>query len=155
MRRFAAVLLILAACSNVTTPTAPQKAASGEDFEIENTLFATYNVISGPAGRRDWDRFKELFAPGARLISVRDGKTEVMTPEEFQAKSKPYFDEHGFFERPTSNKIERYKDVAHVYSVYESRHASNDAEPFTRGVNSFQLVKLNGRWMVQTILWEE
>src|SRR5438067_13929027 len=129
MRRFAAVLLILAACSSSAPPP---KATSGDEFEIESTLLATYNVISGPAGRRDWDRFKDLFAPGGRLIAVRDGKTELMTPDEFATKSKPYLDEHGFFERPTSNKIERFKDIAHVYSAYESRHASNDAEPFAR-----------------------
>jgi hypothetical protein len=152
MRRFAAVVLILAACSSSAPPPKP---ASGDDFEIESTILATYNVISGPAGRRDWDRFKELFAPGARLISMKDGKTNVMTPDEYQAKAKPYFDEHGFFERPASNKIERYKEIAHVYSAYESRHASNDEQPFARGVNSFQLVKIDGRWMVQTILWEE
>jgi len=30
-----------------------------------------YDVISGPAGPRNWDRFRSLFVPGARLIPTR------------------------------------------------------------------------------------
>src|SRR5207249_6447509 len=36
---------------------------------IDAIIAATYDVISGPAGkRRDWDRERSLFYPGARLI---------------------------------------------------------------------------------------
>ncbi len=46
-------------------------------------LAATYDVISGPAGqKRDWDRFRSLFAPGARLIptgATPDGSVAVRT----------------------------------------------------------------------------
>src|ERR1700678_3150851 len=38
-------------------------------------LAATYDTISGPAGQqRDWDRFRSLFIPGARLMSARLAK---------------------------------------------------------------------------------
>ena len=33
-------------------------------------LAATYDVISGPPGDRDWNRFYSLFLPDARLIST-------------------------------------------------------------------------------------
>ena len=36
---------------------------------IDTIITATYDVISGPAGKkRDWDRMRSLFFPGGRLI---------------------------------------------------------------------------------------
>jgi hypothetical protein len=154
-RQFLAAILTLAflGCASAPPP-APAPKTDSDEFQIESTVLAVYNVISGPAGRRDWDRFKDLFAPGARLISVHK-ETNVMTPDEFVAKSTPYLQANGFFERPVETRIERFRDIAQVYSRYESRHASNDEKPFARGVNSFQLVRDGDRWRVLTILWTE
>jgi hypothetical protein len=147
MKPFLAIaLLICTACASTQPPP-----SSSEDLDIKATVLAAYNVISGPAGRRDWDRFNGLFAPGARLIHGE----KVMTPEEFGKASKPYFDEHGFFERPVSERVDRYKDMAHVWSAYESRNKTTDEKPFAHGVNSFQLVRVGGQWKILTILWQE
>jgi hypothetical protein len=143
----AGTLVVLAACAS----TPPPPAAAPEEADIKATVLAAYNVISGPAGRRDWDRFADLFAPGARLVHGE----KVMTPEEFAKGSTPYLNEHGFFERPVSERVEVYKDMAHVWSAYESRHNSTDDKPFATGVNSFQLVRRNGQWKILTILWTE
>ena len=36
---------------------------------LDSIIAALYDVISGPAGKkRDWDRMRSLFAPGARMI---------------------------------------------------------------------------------------
>ncbi len=150
MKLTALALLLLTACASAGAPPAGP-APGSDEFDIQATVLATYNVISGPAGRRDWNRFKELFAPGARLIH----KDKVMTPDEFSTESQKYFAEHGFFERPVSTRVDRYRDIAQVWSAYESRNNSNDDKPFARGVNSFHLVKRDGRWQVLTILWQE
>ena len=42
------------------TPAQPSEFAT-----LDGTIKALYDVISGPAGaKRDWDRFKAVFAPG-------------------------------------------------------------------------------------------
>ena len=133
----------------------PKPKPGTDEFAIESTVLAVCNVISGPAGRRDWNRFKELFAPGAFLASYKDGGATVMTPDEYIAKSKPYFDEHGFFEWPVETTVERFKDIAHVSSRYESRHATTDAQPFARGVNHFELARSGDRWVVVSLVWQE
>ena len=46
-------------------PGRPEDVASREAI-----VKAVYDTISGPAGKRDWDRFRSLFADGARLIPV-------------------------------------------------------------------------------------
>jgi len=161
MKKLVALLLLVASSSAfAASPKAAAKAKPGTDqFAIESTVLAVYNVISGPAGRRDWDRFEALFAPGARLISTKraDGvvTANVMTPKEYSEKAKPYFNDHGFFERPAANRVQIFSDIAHVFSTYESRHASSDDKPFARGINSFQLVKIGDDWKVLTIFWEE
>ena len=151
MRCTLVLAVFFAACSS-TAPVAEDPDQAG----IEAVVLETYNAISGPAGTRDWDHLKDLFAPGARLMVVRnDGAVGVMTPDEYIARVKPYFEKNGFFEKPSSNRVEHFRDIAHVLSLYESRHAANDAEPFARGTNSFQLVRVGGRWRVQSILWQE
>jgi len=154
MKRALIALLLFCGCATSAPPPSSGPQPGTPEFDIDSTVLAVYNVISGPAGRRDWDRFKELFAPGARMIVVKK-ETTVMTPDEFIAKSTPYLKDNGFFEHPVESRIERFQDIAQVYSRYESRHASNDEKPFASGVNSFQLVRDGDRWRVMTILWQE
>jgi hypothetical protein len=139
VRRLTLILILLAACA-----TAPPPAADPTDLDIRATVIAEYNVVSGPAGRRDWDRFKELFAPGARIGSL--------TPDEYVEKNKPFLNEHSLFQRPRSIRVERHGDTAHVTVQDESRHASNDETPFAQGVTSFDLVHTGDAWKIVAIV---
>src|SRR5947209_12874756 len=121
------------------------EAKPGDVNSIEAILAAVYDVISGPAGKkRDWDRFRSLFYPGARLIPTgkRPNESEiearVLSPEDYVERSAPFLEKEGFFERGVSNKVDRYSNIATVFSTYESRHHADDAKPFQRGINSFQ-----------------
>ncbi|MGC1944417.1 MAG: hypothetical protein WA664_11735, partial [Candidatus Acidiferrales bacterium] len=124
-------------------------------------LAAVYDVISGPPGPRDWDRFNSLFASGARLIPVSPKKDSsvfgvfVMSPQDYAERAGSYFLKNGFAEREASRKSERYGNIMQVFSTYESRHDAKDATPFARGINSFQLYFDGSRWWVVTILWQE
>lgn len=122
---------------------------------------AVYDVISGPPGPRDWDRFNSLFAPGARLIPIgpKKGSTGIeitsISPQDYATRAGSYFLKNGFVEREASRKTERYGDIMQVFSTYESRHDAKDEKPFARGINSFQLYFDGTRWWVVTIMWEE
>jgi hypothetical protein len=113
---------------------------------------AVYATISGPAGPRDWARFRSLFAEGGRLIAVR-ATTSVMTPDEYIQRASPNMEKNGFFETAVAQRIETFGNIAHVFSTYESRHAPGE-KPYARGINSFQLVRQDGAWKVMTILWD-
>lgn len=132
-------LILLTACATAAPP-----ASDPPDLDVRATVIAEYNVISGPAGRRDWDRFQELFAP--------NGHIDALTPEEYVAKNKPYFNEHALFRRPTTMQVERHGDTAHVTVRDESRHASNDEKPYAQGVTSFDLVHSGDAWKIVTIV---
>ncbi len=137
------------------------KAKAADVHSVDAILAALYDVISGPAGQpRDWDRFRSLFVPDARLIPVRHAKSGdgadvlPLTPDRYIELSSHALSQ-GFFERGIHNTINSFGDIVDVFSTYESRHAKNDAKPFVRGVNSIQLLKDGDRYWVVTILWDD
>ena len=58
-----------------TTPSSTPAAHPADVASMDAIMAAVYDVISGPKGqKRDWDRMRSLFVPGARLIPVHVGK---------------------------------------------------------------------------------
>ena len=126
---------------------------------VDAIVAAVYDVISGPAGEaRDWDRWRSLFLPEARLISLgvnQRGETRyrVMTPEDYVALAGASLEENGFFESEIGRTQEEFGPVVHLFSTYQSKRTLEDPEPFARGINSFQLMHDGDRWWVVTIYW--
>ena len=137
----------------------PVPANAADVASIESIIAALYDVISGPAGqKRDWDRFRSLFAPDARLIPTgkrADGTRtmRVLSPNDYAANSGG-LETNGFFEREITRRVEQFGNVAHVFSTYESRRTAADPMPFARGINSIQLMHNGTRWFVVTIFWD-
>lgn len=142
------------------TPTPSTSVANPADVgSIDAILAAVYDVISGPAGKkRDWDRMRSLFIPGARLIPTgpRPGGaygSRVLTVEDYVTRGSALFEKEGFFEKEIARKTESFGQIAHVFSTYEARH-SPDEKPFIRGINSIQLMNDGKRWWIVTIFWQ-
>lgn len=157
--------IVLAASLLVAAmPLAAQEqrpTARPQDVEsVDAIIAALYDVISGPAGqKRDWDRFRSLFIEGARLIPTgraQDGAVRhmVWTPAEYVANAGARLEERGFFEREIGRTVQRFGNVAHVFSAYDSKNTLADAQPFARGINSIQLLHDGARWWVVTIFWD-
>ena len=127
---------------------------------IDSIIAAVYNVISGPAGKkRDWDRMRSLFVPGARLIPTGPRQaggygSRVLTVDEYIERASGLFEKEGFYETEAARVTEQFGQIAHAFSTYESRHAPGDAKPFQRGINSIQLMNDGKRWWVLTIFWQ-
>jgi len=133
--------------------------ARREDVEsIEGIVKALYECISGPAGPRDWDRERTLLAPGARLHPTRAGDDgrgimDVFDVEGYIASRTPFFAQNDFWEAEVARRVERFGNIAQVWSIYEYRR-SPDGEPFGRGINSIQLFNDGDRWWVVSVLWD-
>ena len=147
------------------TPAAPAAAqapaADPKDVaSMDSIVAALYDVISGPAGqKRNWDRFRSLFVPGARLIPTGRRPTgevvsRVRTPEEYIQASAPLLEQNGFFEKEVSRRVEKFGNIAHVFSTYEARRKADDQKPFMRGINSIQLMNDGLRWWIITVFWQ-
>jgi hypothetical protein len=125
----------------------------------EAILNAVYSVISGPQGQpRDWDRMRSLFLPDARLIPTLPNGDHadaiVLTIDGYIARASARMATDGFYEHSTHNETEQYGNIVQVWSTYESRHAPADPTPFTRGINSFQLLKDGDRYWIVNIFWD-
>lgn len=142
-------------------PAAAQDAPPADPADvgsIDAIMTAVYEAISGPAGPRDWDRFRSLFAPGARLMPVNrtpEGawRMTVLSVEDYVECVGAYFNQNPFYEEEVYRVTERYGHIAHAFSTYLSRRAP-DAEPFSRGINSFQVMWDEERWWVVSIMWD-
>lgn len=140
--------------------TPSETTGPGDVASLDAILAALYDVISGPAGqRRDWDRMRALFAPGARLIPAvyrpdSVAGLRVWDVEQYIAQVGPRLESGGFFEREIARRTERYGGVTHVFSTYESRRTIADPAPFARGINSIQAFFDGRRWWIVTIFWE-
>lgn len=140
-------------------PPPPPVTDSADVKTIDGIMRAVYDVISGDAGvARNWDRFRSLFAPGARLIptGARPNGSygmRMLTPDDYARLAGPQLEQNGFHEVEIARRTETYGPVVHLFSTYESRRARTDAQPFARGINSFQLMNDGARWYVVTIFW--
>jgi hypothetical protein len=141
------------------TATAPASSAAhtGDVSGRDAIVAALYESISGPAGDRDWDRFRSLFLPEAQLIASykkKDGTLgyKAMTVQGYVDMAGKYLKERAFYEREISRKIESYGTVTHIFSTYESRETA-DGKPIERGINSIQLYHDGSRWWIVDVYW--
>jgi hypothetical protein len=153
MRKLPGVLLFFVSFASLSQT----QNYSKDTQTIESTIQTLYDVISGgPGTERDWNRFKNLFKPKARLIPTRkdnQGNLTIgaLTPDEYvQAFSSRT--SKGFFERELSRQVEEYGTIAHVFSTYETKENS-DGPVTNRGINSIQLFKDKDRYYIVNIFW--
>jgi hypothetical protein len=138
----------------------PVSTAKPEDVATMDAIVAAlYDVISGPPGKRDWDRFRSLFYPGARLIptgirQTGEAGSRVLSADDYVQRSSPGMEQNGFFEREISRRTEKFANIAHLFSTYESRRAKEDEKPFARGINSIQMMNDGKRWWILSIFWQ-
>ena len=157
MKRIYLLSIILLLAFSVTS--AQDSKYSEKVKTIDSTLETLYSVISGEAGeKRDWDLFRYLFVPDAKLIPSgknKEGKIthSFMTPEDYVNNSGPYLEKNGFFEKEIHRITDQFGQIVQVFSTYESYRSEKDDKPFTRGINSIQMLFDGERWWIVNIYW--
>jgi YVTN family beta-propeller protein len=127
---------------------------------IDRIIATLHEVLSGPAGqKRDWDRFRGLFAPGARLIPTlrrADGSRglNVITPEDYINGRGRELETSGFFAREIGRRTDTFGAMAQVFSAYDTKRTAADSVPFARGIDSFQLLNDGRRWWIVSMFWD-
>ncbi|HEV3456513.1 MAG TPA: hypothetical protein VHG32_08130 [Thermoanaerobaculia bacterium] len=128
---------------------------------IDGIVAAIYDVISGPAGGRDWDRERSLFLPGARLVPTRPlasggAEADVFDVEGYIASRTPLFAAQEVWETEIARQVFVFGNFAHVLSSYELRRSSpaGGELPPVRGVNSIQLFNDGRRWWITAMIWD-
>ena len=146
---------------------AAAKSRPSDVDTVDHLVTSLYDVISGPAGKpRDWDRFRSLFVPDGRIVSIdpesaatkdapaRKADAVFLTPGMFAQQNDSYFKTNGFFERSIANRVEEFGNLIEVWSTSEIRDAKDDAQPSARGIDSFQIVHAHGRFWIASLLFD-
>jgi hypothetical protein len=130
-------------------------AAPAADLaRIDQAIRGVYEVISGPPGqKRDFDRMRAMFAPGATLKAIGPKGLHGGTLEDYISRNSAILEKEGFTERELGRRVEVWGGLATAWSAYDGRTGSGSFHE--RGINSFQLVKVDGKWLVASILWQE
>ena len=121
---------------------------------IDQAIRRVYDVISGPPGqKRDFDKMRSLFAPGATLKAIGPKGLHGGSLEDYISRNSAILEKEGFTERELGRRVEVWGGLATAWSAYDGRTANGSFHE--RGINSFQLVKVDGKWLVASILWQE
>jgi len=131
-----------------------------EEEQIGSVVDEMYAMISGPAGPRDWARQANCFLPDARQVRTwvdEAGRPQKlsMSLDEYSANTQPFFDVTDFYELETSRRIDRFGNMAHVWSGYEARRTPDEEPPERRGINSIQLFRdPELGWRIIHMIWD-
>jgi hypothetical protein len=130
-----------------------------EDPAIADLLQTLYAVISfEEGGEPDWPGLEQVFSRHARITRITPEGTDHLDPVGFLAMVRNMVDlgaYTSFFEFELSRTVERFGDIAQVWSAYETRRSKTAREALGRGVNSIQLIRERDAWRVHGLLWDE
>lgn len=134
-------------------------AASTDVASLDGIVKAVYDIISGPAGPRNWDRFHSLFHPDAKMgvATVRPtgpAAYRSFSPADYQKNNAPFFTQSGFYEQELGREILQFGNLVHVQSAYQYR-LTPDGKPEKRGINYITLVRADDRWWITNLVWQE
>ena len=131
-----------------------------DDERIGAAIDEMYAMISGPPGPRDWSRQANCFLPEARQVRTwidDEGKPQMlcMTLDDYSTNTTPFFAKNPFYEVETGRRIDRFGNMAHVWSHYEARTSPDAADVERRGINSIQLFNHPDHgWRIIHMIWD-
>jgi len=141
------------AVSLATVPAKPADVASPD--AIIAALYDANTIMVDQ--KRDLDRFRSLFIPGARLMPTArangNGVIRIQSVEDYVRQASGGPPRHGFSEREIARTSEAFGNIMQVFSTYETHRDSSDAHPL-HGINSIQLFNDGTRWWVVGVLWD-
>jgi len=120
----------------------------------DSLILCLHQVLSGPAGARDWKLYRSLFHEKAILGAVRTDAEghqtySSFTPEEYIKRNDEFFRSNEFYVEETHRITERFGDIMSLFSTYQFRVGGGaKAQQRGKGINSFQLIHDAGRWWI-------
>jgi hypothetical protein len=155
---------LLVACLSLPFPGATLRAQQPSAPPADTTLRAVetfvrslYGLVSfGPNERTDWAPVRALFAPEA-VVVLRTSRAahSVFTVDGFindfiRFDSIPAVARSGFQESVVRLRSTVVGDIAHVLVLYEAQ-VRNSPRPPQQGIDSFELLRRDGRWRIVSL----
>lgn len=150
------ILLILILYSSSLYAQEKQKLNVDATKSIDGIVKEMLHIISGEEGKiRDWNAFRNLFLPHARLTILNHGDSltlpvESITINEFIEIMHDEYYQQGFIEHETGKVVNEFNGIANVFQSFYAK--DSEGEEGT-GINSYQLVFFNERWHIVSLVW--
>ena len=139
------------------TTTEKEMTISETEQAINQLITDAYKVISFEKGTTpDYVTMKSLFTPKATLINFRKDSLNSYYIDEFieEFKAGNFAGElTAFDEVELGGESEYFGKIGHRISAYATKF-NGDEEIGERGVNSFQVLNVNGKWLISSIIWD-
>lgn len=120
-------------------------------------LYESLTFLEG--GRPDLDRFAGLFAsPASPCVRVTPGAVLATDLEGFLKNFGDRVCSGGiksFREEEVSRRLTAYGNIIQAISVYRKTVNSSNPGDFVRGVNALQLFRIEGRWRIAGLIWQD
>lgn len=127
------------------------------EAEIETLISKLYSAICFlPGGKPDFDLLRTLFIPGAKMISNNADQPVIMEVEGYVERMTNGINSGrlvSFQESEVASTTEVFGKIAHRFSTYTSRFLPEDEKPFDVGINSIQMMEVDGKWLISSLLW--
>ena len=139
------------------TKTEKETTISETEQAINQLITDAYKVITFEKGTApDYAAMKSYFTPKATLINFREDSLNFYYIDEFieEFKAGNFAGElTAFDEVELGGETEYFGKIGHRISAYSTKFNGSE-EIGERGVNSFQVLKVNGKWLINSIIWD-
>jgi hypothetical protein len=162
MRKHVTSLLIVlvVACLAVAAEEETKAGATTAAATAEGLVVAIYDEVSGTSGDTpDWERVRSNFDDNAVIVlrATRE-ETRLMNVDAFIQDFVDFYDRiepasQGFKETVVSIQALEFGNIAHCLVVYEAAILGSERPP-QRGLDSWHLMKRDGRWWVVSVINE-
>jgi hypothetical protein len=151
--------MIFGLFSNPTNAQTSDIANKKSVTSLDNIISTLYATVSGKKSQeRNWNQLRSLCHQDVKFIYYGNDINGIYelnnwTIDEYINIAGEYFRNDDFFEREIHRTVETFGPITHVFSTYESLKSEKNEKPFTRGINSIQLLNDGERWWIINIYW--
>ena len=139
------------------TITENETIVSETEQAINQLVTDAYKVITFKKGTTpDYVAMKSIFTPQATLYNFREDSLTFYFIDDFieEFKAGNFAGElTAFDEVELGGETEYFGKIGHRISAYSTKFNGSE-EIGERGVNSFQVLKVNGKWLINSIIWD-
>lgn len=154
MKKIIPLLVLL--CSAFSASALSDSLAYSTPEKLANKMLEFITFEKGEV--KDWDDYRNLFLPEANKLSFRPKHGEPLSRqvrssnlEEFVRYGSAGYSKNGFEEYAIGVDVNEFNGIASVFQSFYCKNGDGSYE--ARGVNSYQMVYLNGRWWIANTMF--
>ena len=129
-----------------------------EEQEVGKTIDRFFMFLSFPdTSHLQIDSLRNVFVSEGKLINNFGKKPLIFTVHEYIAGIRTNVSSgqlHSTQEKELARNVDVFGKIAHVLSTFELTMVGKDGKMVRRGINSIQLLKLDGRWLILSLIWD-